>query len=286
MSQQQKHGYVTDYLKILGLTVEKPSYSYLEKICRAHLTTFPFENISKLVYYRDQQANQFLIPPLETFLANYQLHHFGGTCYTLNLHLCQLLDQLGFESQLAMLGTEHMAILVTLPEWPEEKVYVDCGAAAPIFQPVRFQTDPDNVSSFSEDHVYLKTVAAASGKYQYERYTNGKKSGKTWSFSIYQQRRFSDFSQAIDRANQPGTTFMTILRCQLYQLDQERSVSLVNNKYGIRYASGDSKTEKLTSAKEIEEVIHDEFRLERLPISTAIQILESLGIDIFAEAKS
>jgi N-hydroxyarylamine O-acetyltransferase len=175
-----------------------------------------------------------------------------------------------------------MAILVSLPEWSNEKVYVNCGAAAPIFKPVRFQTEPDNVSSCYQDHVYIKTVDAQNGEFHYERYTNGKKSGKTWAFSANSVYQFSDFHQAIHEANQPGTTFMTILRCQLYQLDRRRSVSLVNNKLGIRYENGDSNIETLTSIKEIEAVIHDEFGLERLPVQSAVEILESLGINIFA----
>jgi N-hydroxyarylamine O-acetyltransferase len=147
---------------------------------------------------------------------------------------------------------------------------------------VRFQTEPDNVSSFYQDHVYLKTVDAQHGEFQYERYTNGKKSGKTWAFNANHVSQFSDFYQAIHEANQPGTTFMTILRCQLYQLDRRRSVSLVNNKFGIRYENGENKIETLTSVKEIEDVIRDEFGLDRLPVQTAVDILESLGVDIFA----
>jgi N-hydroxyarylamine O-acetyltransferase len=281
MDVQKERTYVNDYLDILGLTIEKPSYVFLEKICRAHLTTFPFENISKLIYFRDQSINGSIIPSIEKFITNYHLYHFGGTCYTLNHNLYLLLDKLGFECHLTMLGNEHMGILVSLPEWSNEKVYVDCGAAAPIFKPVRFQTDPDNDSSFYQDHVYLKTIDAQHGEFQYERYTNGKKSGKTWAFNANRVYQFNDFHQAIHAANQPGTTFMTLLRCQLYQLDRRRSVSLVNNKFGIRYENGDSKTETLTSIKEIEDVIREEFGLERLPVQTAVEILESLKIDIF-----
>jgi N-hydroxyarylamine O-acetyltransferase len=40
-----------DYLGNLNLQIEKPSYNYLERICHAQLNTFPFENISKLLYF-------------------------------------------------------------------------------------------------------------------------------------------------------------------------------------------------------------------------------------------
>ncbi|SDW68552.1 hypothetical protein SAMN05518848_102681 [Paenibacillus sp. PDC88] len=46
---------VTRYLSILNVPLQKPSYKYLEQICLAHLNAFPFENVSKLLYYHQNK---------------------------------------------------------------------------------------------------------------------------------------------------------------------------------------------------------------------------------------
>ncbi len=82
-----------------------------------------------------------------------------------------------------------------------------------------------------------------------------------------------------------GTTFMTLLRCQLWQLNQGRSVSLVNNQFGIRHSDGRTDKYTLHSVAEIEEVIANEFALPKLPVGEAIDVLAELGIDIFSSKK-
>lgn len=47
------------YLHSLGLEQEPPSLSFLERICLAHLNTYPFENISKLIYFRDHAGDKW-----------------------------------------------------------------------------------------------------------------------------------------------------------------------------------------------------------------------------------
>lgn len=271
-----------NYLSILGLSKEAPSYDYLAKICRSHLSTLPFENISKLLYFRDQHKNGFVIPPVETWIQNHFHYHFGGTCYTLNYNLRELLMQLNFECDYVMLGNEHMGILVELPG---ERVYVDCGAAAPIFQPVRMESNPLNVSQFGDDKVHIQPVHPETGRYKYVRYTQGKQNGKDWHININQKCEFQDFHDIILQSTMAGTTFMTILRCQLWQLNQGRSVSLVNNQFGIRHSDGRINKYALHSVAEIEDVIANEFALPKLPVREAIDVLHELGINIFSSEK-
>jgi N-hydroxyarylamine O-acetyltransferase len=270
------------YLTILELPQESPSFDYLERICHSNLTTFPFENISKLIYFRDKEKNDFEIPPIEIFVDNFNEHDFGGTCYTQNSNLMYLLRELGFDCYHVMLGNEHMGIIVDLPN-EDEKVYVDCGAAAPFFKPVRFEMDHLNTSEFGDDKVKLLPVSPNEGQYKYVRYTNGKQSGKVWEFDITKKCEFEDFSEVIQQANRPNTTFMTILRCQLWQTKLNRSVSLVNNQFGIRYSDGSISKHKLNSIDEIECVIANEFMLPKLPVRDALSVLNELNIDIFYE---
>ncbi|WP_078427879.1 arylamine N-acetyltransferase [Alkalihalobacterium alkalinitrilicum] len=268
------------YLNYLNLQLEKPSYKYLEQICNAQLNTFPFENISKLLYFRNHNYNNFEMPSFEKFTKNYSEYNFGGTCYILNSNLMFLLKELGFDCYHVMLGNEHMGIIVKIEN---ERFYVDCGAAAPFFKPVCFENGIQNITHFGKDKVYLLSVEPKSNRYKYVRYTNGKQNGKTWHFNSRQEVKVSDFHEVIEKSNKPNALFMSILRCQLYQTGKQRSVSLVNNKFGIRYSSGETVVKTLSSTEEISKVLLEEFKLPKLPVKEAIEVLKTINIDIFAE---
>lgn len=282
---QQSNPWVPKYLESMGLEPmyqEKLSFAYLQQICSAHLNTFAFENISKFIYHRNWKQNGYFVPPVEVFVDNYQQYGFGGTCYTQNTNLYRLLQALGYDCNLVTLGEEHMAILVRLPEFRNEQVYVDSGAAAPFFSPVRFETDVSNVSSFGTDKILIRSLPGEQGRYVYNRYANNEPSGEPWEFDAYRRSELDDFQQLIEEANKPGATFMTFLRCQLWQLDRSRSVSLVNTTFGIRSADGGLVKRKLRTVEDIEQVISEEFGLPRLPVRGAIEILQELGVDIFS----
>ncbi|WP_126425892.1 arylamine N-acetyltransferase [Brevibacillus marinus] len=282
MSQIGYPAWVIRYLERLGLAPEPPSYEYLSAICRAHLSAVPFENISKLIYYRNRSRSTAPIPPVELFVDNMMRFDFGGTCYTLNSRLHLLLKALGFNCYLVQLGNDHMAVLVKLPDLPGERVYVDCGAAAPLFRPVRFERDVQNLSSFAGEQVRLVPDQKQKGYYRYLRYRRNELISNEWLFHPDEQKTFAQFIPLIKRANQPGASFMRVLRCQLFQLDKRRSLSLLNNVFTIRYEDGSDFQLLLGSSKEIRRVLAEDFRLPRLPVEEAINVLESLGIDIFA----
>jgi len=64
------------FLSILGIPREKPHIDALGRIVRAHLTTVPFENISKLYYLRT--AGLTTVPDLDRYLDGIERYHFGG----------------------------------------------------------------------------------------------------------------------------------------------------------------------------------------------------------------
>lgn len=281
------NSWVTAYLENMELEAKVPeieglTFAYLQQICSAHLNTFAFENISKFIYYRDWEQNGYFVPPIQVFVDNYKKYGFGGTCYTQNTNLYRLLQALGYDCNLVTLGGEHMGILVRLKELGNEQVYVDCGAAAPFFSPVRFETDVNNVSSFGTDKILIRPSLGQQGRYVYSRYVNNEPSGEPWEFDANRRSKLVDFQPLIDEANKPGATFMTFLRCQLWQLDKSRSVSLVNNTFGIRMADGSLVKRKLHNVEDIEQVITEEFGLPRLPVRSAIEILHKLDVDIFS----
>ncbi|WP_346726923.1 arylamine N-acetyltransferase [Bacillus suaedae] len=266
------------YLDSLDLDLKKPTYDYLKQICVAHLNTFPFENISKLLYFKKHNYTNFELPSFELFINNHRDFNFGGTCYTLNSNLMILLKGIGFSCYHVMLGEEHMGIIV---EIENERFYVDCGAAAPIFKPVNFENDDKNISSFGKDVVNIVPVDSSRNTYNYVRYTNGKQNGKNWVFNSVKETKIEHFNEVMKRANQPNAPFMTILRCQLYQTHKHRSVSLVNNKFSIRYSSGEIDLKVLSTPEEISSVLSEEFALPKLPVTEAIEVLELLNVDIF-----
>ncbi|MFT4413644.1 arylamine N-acetyltransferase [Fredinandcohnia humi] len=265
-----------NYLNYLNLEWESPSYDYLERICYSHLHTFPFENISKLLFFK---KGEFL-PKLDTFLENYREYNFGGTCYSLNSNLLLLLKALGFECYHIKLGDAHIGIIVIIEN---EKFYVDCGAAAPFFKPVDIENNDQGSTVFGTDCINILPVDQANHEYTYVRYTNGVQSGDEWRFNSHKKQEFSDFTEIISKSYKIGAPFMEILRCQIWQSEKNRSVSLVNNKFTIRYRNGQSHTRTLVSIEEIKNVLTQEFILPKLPVKEAIKVLYELGIDIFFE---
>ncbi len=285
MTRSALPDWADSYLNFLGLSVKPPTYDFLAEFCQAHLCRLAFENVSKLIYYRDHKTNGFFIPPMEVFVANMRRHDFGGTCHTLNFHAMTLLRALGFDCYLVSLNDVHMGILVELAEYPGERMYLDFGSCAPFFKPVRFETDRENRSSFGVDTVHIAADTEDPGYYRYVRFRHGKMTDNEWRFHPDQKRSFDDFSPAIAKSNQPGEVFMNKLRCHIWQLDKRRNLSLLNNILTIRNADHGQTQHKLRSVSEMEQVVAEEFRLPKLPVREAIDILESLGVDIFAEAK-
>lgn len=279
LEQKRLPKWTMDYLEYLKIPIQKPSYEYLKEICTSHLNRIPFTNISSLLYYKEYHKRKKQYEDVEKFVEGLQ-YNLGETCYMINSSLHLMLKQLGFHSRYAWLNEGHLALLVRLPEESEE-VYVDCGNAAPFFEPVRFITDPNNVSEFGGIAVKFRKENKA-GTYTYYRYVDGKLvTDLVWSFDIKKTYQFDDFQTAIGNYFQPNGMFMSSLRCQLWQLEQNRSLSLIDNVLSIRY--GDGRTEKriLKDHDDIREVINYEFRLPHLPVEDAIKVLEELGVDIF-----
>ncbi|WP_160163975.1 hypothetical protein [Paenibacillus vortex] len=64
-------------------------------------------------------------------------------------------------------------------------------------------------------------------------------------------------------------------------MEQERSLSLINNILSIRHEDGRVDKRVLSDLSELREVIDHEFKLPKLPVEDAVTVLQSLGVDIF-----
>lgn len=278
----QESSWVENYLDLLQLTREKPTLSYLGKICRRHLAVFPFENVGKLIDYSEGRHRFWLVPPVEEFLQRRRQYQLGGTCYILNYHLFQLLRAVGFDCDLLLVGESHLANLVRLADG--ERVYVDVGSAAPLFRPVRFEKEPDNSTGFGGYEVRLRPVGEKPGQWQYTRHIDGRMSDPIWTFQLGDtQSSLEAFAGAIDRSYRADGTFMNLLRCQVWQWEGKRSLSLVNNRFSIRYQDGTVDKHTLANRDAIHRVLVEQFGYPHFPTDRVIGILEERGVDLFQE---
>jgi len=282
INQERLPQWAANYLQYIQVPLREPSHAYLTEICTAHLNRIPFENISTLLRFREYHQQGRLEQDAERFVNQLLQFNMGGTCYMINSSLHRLLTELGFRSRYALLGGTHVGLLVQLPH-EEEEVYVDCGNAAPFFQPVRLMSEPDYVSAYAGIEVRLRP-ADEPGTYTYHRYVDGKLlTDLLWTFDPRKTYQFDDFQPAIQQYFKPNDLFTSSLRCQLWQLDQQRSLSLVNHVLSIRDRDGTVEKRILSDLGELREVIDQEFKLPKLPVEEAVNVLRQLGVDIWKD---
>lgn len=266
------------YLERIDVKQEAPTLAFLEKVCHAHLNAVPFENISKLLYMRDFEKNGFYIPPIDVFVENMFRYDYGGTCYTNNSHALTLLKELEFEGYHVELGSSHIGIIIELDG---ERWYADFGSASPFFKPVNFERDRDNVTAYDVEEIRIIPDPKQEGFYRFIRYRDGKVVKDDWDFKPDEHKEFEEFHETIEKSNKPGAFFLSHLRCHHYQVEQNRTLSLINNKLSIKQADGHVEEIVLKTPEEIEEVVVKEFNLPNLPVKAAIDVLGELGVDVF-----
>ncbi|MFF0828531.1 arylamine N-acetyltransferase [Brevibacillus sp. NPDC003359] len=270
------------YLQRLQLDHKSPSLSYLSQLCRAHLQTFPYENVSKLLFF---QAGKHVVPTPEEYVHNAIHYHFGGTCYTNNHSFLALLRALGFFGHLILPGGGHAAILIDGPNTGETPVYVDTGATAPIFEPIHFLESGNHARPFGTISMELTKSPDHPEHYRFTRYENGKVAIPPWDFHPNERKEPSDLSEVIRSSFLPDAFFLNRLHIHRFQLEQDRFVLLKNNTLHIGYSDGTDQITPLHTISDIEAAVADEMQLPLLPVRKAVEILLERGIDIFTAPK-
>lgn len=123
-SPNKEKTYATDYLTFLGLSLEKPSLDYLNKLMETHLHKVPFDG-SNFVTGKVDKMSLKTNKILQQFIEGK-----GGVCYQQNGAFKRLLCNLGFDASLVTVTMHyfnaekfpyaeqghdvHCAILVTL----------------------------------------------------------------------------------------------------------------------------------------------------------------------------
>lgn len=264
------------YLAHLGLTAEPPTVGLLTRLLHAHLHRVPFENISKLHYAGRIAEHGWKFPPLEVWVERVAGRSFGGTCFTINSALCQLLTELGFEARLMRAsGGGHLTVGVKLDG---KLCLADAGVGAPLFEPVDLSRST-RVDRFGRG-LQIYPMAGEPGAYHLDHYLDGERK-MTWTFTSMPEP-FEHFAANVDYSYGPSGHFMNFITCSLYQ--EARHLALRNSALTIRQPDGSKTVRELATVEEIEAVLSEEFGLSGLPVREAAEALAARGIDIFAAA--
>lgn len=255
------------YLRILGFDVVPSGIEGLEEIVRRHLCRVPFENVSKLLLFGREGAGR--VTNLSEFLDGIDHADLGGTCYTSNPFLAELLQVLGYDADL--LGADmntpniHTAIRVRI----EGVAYhVDAGYAAPLLQPIRLDQLPFELSH---------------GKYRYvlERNRTGECGMTVWcgqecvhGYAVHgPPRSLEFFRQIILDSYTSGRMFMSCLR--ITRFFEGHSIELKNSTLTY-YKGAEARETRLHSMQELRQAVANQFVMPRCPIEEAVGVLEQV----------
>jgi N-hydroxyarylamine O-acetyltransferase len=262
------------YLRLLGIEDRPTGLDGLRLIVRRHLIRVPFENISKLLLFGREGAGRPLT--LGEFLGGIEHHDLGGTCYTSNPYLADLLRALGYQADL--LGADmtnpnvHTCIRVHLgPGY-----LVDVAFAAPFRDPVPLDALPFQ-------------IAEGSHRYAFDRHSQGialtfQSGGDPMQSYLAHEppRTRESFDDMVRASFLPDAYFLNRLR--IARFFEDHSVDLVNRTMSIHRDGVTTKTEFARLA-DLEDAMRTEFAMPRCPVREAIAILDRhTGTPLFSEA--
>jgi N-hydroxyarylamine O-acetyltransferase len=240
------------YLRLLGVDAESPSTEALRRLVLAHMVRVPFENITKLVRWKT--AGRCEIPSLAEYLDGIEQNHFGGTCYTNNYYLNQLLVYLGYEVRLCGADMNRPDVhMVSLVSVEGREFLVDVGYAAPFIEPLLRDLSEDFAVALGSDR-YVLRPQDAEGRSRMELHRDGT---LRHSYVVKPEpKRLADFDQAIAESFRPAATFMNAILIVRFDVDQSY---LIHNMELIETHGKSSRRSTFHTIDELVEGIHDIF---------------------------
>ena len=195
------------YLDLLGIDRQKPNFEILKAIINAHITKIPFENISKLFYFKRLNLKQLI--DFELFLEGIERYGFGGTCYSSNYYLNQLLEWLGYEIKLCGADMKEPDVhIVSIVNYGDREYLVDTGYAAPFLEPLPLDLTNDFEIVLGNSRYVLKR-RDSNKRSQVELYRNGLLSH---GYSVNPlSRRIEEFQKVIADSFKESATFTNAL---------------------------------------------------------------------------
>jgi len=258
----------TRYLRVLGIEGIPSGLRGLQEIVRRHVHRVPFENISKLLLYAREGAGRAFT--LEEFLDGIERYDLGGTCYTCNPYLTDLLRHLGYDADL--LGADmtvpdiHTCIRVRLDG---VGYHIDCGYGGPFRAPLRLDRVPH---VFFEGSVqYILGPNAHPNFYEMKSLSGGQ---RVHGYVVHDPpREAAFFEPAVRKSFAAGQTFMNHLR--IVRIFDEHSVELFDRKLTVHRAGASVQTE-LSHLAELKHAIAVDLAMPRCPIEEALSIMERI----------
>jgi arylamine N-acetyltransferase len=252
------------YLRLLGIDHAPSGLDGLRLIVRRHLIRVPFENVSKLLLFEREGVGRAFT--LDEFLDGIEHHDMGGTCYTANPYLADLLRALGYQADL--LGADmtnpdvHTCVRVHLAEGA---YHVDAGFAAPFREPIALDSLP-------------YTVTEGTHRYVLERHERGvalyfqSTGARSLSYVAHEPPWDLEHFTAVIRASfAPTAHFLNHLR--IARFFEGHSVELLDRKMSIHRDGRTIETE-LTSIDEVERAVHTEFGMPRCPVREVGRLID------------
>lgn len=256
------------FLKILGLEKKNPDLAYLKEILDAHQKRVPYENFSKILY-----ANQGArIPTLEEYLNRIQQFGFGATCFPRNIYLCELLQELGFDSHLLTVESNtkkdsHTACKINLVANGTRKEYVaDLGLMSSFIGPFDLNTPSIEQKIGWFDFKFFSLPEAS--QYRIEIHRKGKQ--HRYFLGSLDAKPKSFFNDSIKATFEPHTIFMKspFIYKEIGALAlslRERSLFKVNGEHYEKV--------QLNTLKEFTKAIHHDMNLPNYPVEEVIALL-------------
>jgi arylamine N-acetyltransferase len=260
--------YLARYLRVLGVEQPVTGLSGLERIVMAHICRVPFENVSKLLLIGREGTGR--PTRLGEFLDGIEHRDLGGTCYSNNPFLVELLRALGYDA--GLLGADmsspsvHTVIRVRLDgaEW-----HVDAGYGGPFWRPVRLDRLPETLSAGELQFVFQRSadndveMSLMRGETRLHGYV-----------AHGPARPFEFFHPIILDSFRPGQHFMTNLRLIRY-FEDGRGAELLNSTLTL-HKDGQSRVVELRDRSELRSAVASELAMPRCPIDEGVDVLERM----------
>ncbi len=258
------------YLRLLKVTKQKPSLNALAQIIKAHLITIPFENISK-IYYRNRY-NLSYVPDLELYLDGIMRYNFGGTCYSNNYYLNQLLKFLGYEVRLCGADMSNPDVhIVNIVSIENQDFLTDVGYAAPFYSPIPIKLNDNFEISFGSDK-YIFTSDADLGHTKLTMYRNNQE--KHGYIAKHEARDISEFEFVIKSSfRQSATFFNALLLIKFYS----KSSLMIHNYSLVESNPAHSNYKKIQNVSELIDLIVRYFKIPNTIVTQSVNYISNFS---------
>jgi len=258
------------YLRLLKIGKQAPTFKYLTELLTAHIINIPFENISKIYYHRTMDLNY--IPDFELYLNGIKKYNFGGTCYSNNYYFNKLLNHLGFNAILCGADMTNPDVhLINVVDWNSKKYLVDVGYGAPFFNPIPLYLNDDLEFKFGNEkfviHPKNKNGYTELVQYRDNKVKHGYKVKPT-------QRSISEFNRIIKNSFNLGATFLNRIAATKFAV--QASISIRNYSF-IEMTRDTYKINKIDNNKKLVLELNKYFKIPRNIIRESINYIEPLN---------